>query len=386
MVLGIAMLITVIGIGALATARITTRATGVAADWVEAGEIAFSAVEHAIAKLNSEATSSPATWRSAYTNGTVAFDAAYGRGRMKWVLVDEEDGLLIDDYGEDLKVYGVGKVGTTMRVYSVTLTIGGPGLDVLRTVCHTSGNMKITNTAIAIGGPVSANGDLELASVLRGTSEIAGTGGTSSPAKTMPMAGVFDYYASLATWIPSSYVSSGDLKDNTLSAADNPFGAENAQGIYIIQIPESVNDLKIQDFRTKATLLIEGASSRTDQEITIRDETLLESNSSDLPTLITKRIKKVTVVGSIKATDTAPFAVSEIRGLMHCIGTTFVTLQDATHIRGTLICDGYLEMTGTVGLTFDPKLLAKPPEGYTTGNVITPVPGTWKWDAPPAGI
>ena len=383
MVLGIAMLITVIGIGALTTARVTTRATGVAADWVDSGAIAYSAVEHAIAKLNSEAALSPATWRNAYTNGAVSFDVAYGRGRMRWVLVDEIDGSLNDDYADNLKIYGIGKVGTTLRVYSVTITAGGSGLDALRTVCHTSGNLSIANTTVAIGGPVSANGNLSLTGTLRGTSEITGIGGTSSPSKQMPTASVFDYYASLATRIDSSYVSSGELRDNTLSAADNPYGAENLKGIYILQIPDSTSALRIRGFRTKATLLIEGASSRTDQTISIAGDTRMEPNSSDLPTLITKRINTVTVEGNLLATSSQ---VSELCGLLHFIGTSNVYLTEAAHVRGTLLCDGLLSMSGTVGFTHDSRLMTKPPEGYTTASVITPVPGSWKWDALPAGI
>src|SRR5687768_2619126 len=105
MVLAITMLITVIGVGALATSRVTARAASASTHWQEAGCLAFSAVEHAIARLNAEATSAPATWRSAYTSGQTGYTTELGNGWMSWSLVDEDDGSIVDDYADPLKVY-----------------------------------------------------------------------------------------------------------------------------------------------------------------------------------------------------------------------------------------------------------------------------------------
>src|SRR5688572_5792426 len=98
MVLGITMLITVIGVGALATSRVTARAAAASTDWQEAGCLAFSAVEHAIAKLNADAVISPDTWRNPYVSGQTGFTCTLGGGTMSWALVDEDDGSVADDY------------------------------------------------------------------------------------------------------------------------------------------------------------------------------------------------------------------------------------------------------------------------------------------------
>lgn len=386
MVLGITMLITVIGIGALATTRVTTRATGTSADWQEAGSIAFSAVEHAIAKLNSEGEASPTTWRTPYTSGAVAFSSSYGRGRIKWVLEDS-DGVFADDYVEPFKIYGIGQVGMTKRVFSTTLIPGGDGLAVLRTACHAGGGVKIDNMVTAFNGPVSANGDLTGGGTLRGSSEIAGAGGTASPAKLMPSGTVFELYKSMATVIPASAIASGSFAPpGGLTADNNPYGDKNPNGIYMMTIPDTVATLTVQSCHIKGTLLIIGATSRTDQNVNFTGAMFLEPNRPTFPTLIIKKVKKVTVDGSISQySDATGDYPSEIRGLVHVISTPDVQLKDQTYVVGTVICDGDLQLSGSVGFSVDPRLIAQPPMGYTKGNRMYPAAGGWKWDTPPAG-
>lgn len=389
MVLGITMLITVIGIGALATSRVTSRGATISADWQEAGAIAFSAVEHAVSKLNAEGAASPAAWRAPYTSGAVAFEKRFNHGRLKWVLVDEDDGLLADDYGEPFTIYGIGRVGSTRRVYSATLVPGGQGLAVLRTACHSAGNLRISNTTVAFDGPVSTNGNLELNGTLRGTSEVAGTGGTSSPAKPMPSATVFELYEATyaATVIPSTAITSGTFAPSGgLTADNNPYGEANENGVYVLTLPDTIGSLEIQSCRIKGTLLITGAPTRTDQELTLSGPMLLEPHRGDMPTLITKRIRRVTVNGAVaQFSEGGTSHPSEIRGLVHFIGTENVFLTNATYVYGTVVCDGMLELIGTVGFTVNPALFAKPPLGYASGDHVTVAPGSWRWDSPPPG-
>jgi hypothetical protein len=389
MVLSVTMLITVIGIGALATSRVTSRGAGISADWQEAGAVAFSAVEHAVSKLNAEGAAAPAAWRAPYASGAVAFEKRFNRGRLKWVLVDEDDGAIADDYVEPFKIYGIGHVGSTRRVYSATLVPGGEAMAVLRTACHAAEEVKITDTTVAFNGPVSTNGNLVFsgAGMLRGSSEVAGSGGTSSPVKPMPSASMFELYAARATAIPASAFSGGVFAPTGgLSAENNPYGDENPEGIYVLTIPDSMSSLEIQSCRIKGTLLVTGAETRTDQTVRLTGAMLLEPHRANLPTLITKRLNAVTVSGAVaQFTESGTTYPSEIRGLVHCIGTSQVTLQNATYLFGTLVCDGKLELTGTVGITVDTRLYANPPLGYTKGDRVTVAPGSWKWDAPPTG-
>lgn len=55
MVLGVAVILTVIGLSSLTVARINTRAAVQANDWGEAQALAFSGAEYALAKISSTA-------------------------------------------------------------------------------------------------------------------------------------------------------------------------------------------------------------------------------------------------------------------------------------------------------------------------------------------
>ena len=73
LVLGLAMVLTVIGVGAVAVGRAGTRTMNDSADWFEAKSLAFSAVEHALAKITSDTT-----WRTDFNGQTVT--KPLGRG------------------------------------------------------------------------------------------------------------------------------------------------------------------------------------------------------------------------------------------------------------------------------------------------------------------
>lgn len=384
MVLGISMLITIIGIGALATSRVSTRQASVSLDWEEAGAMAASAVEQAIAKLNADATANPLTWRDAYTNGTVGYSATFGRGTLRWVLVDESDGVLNDNYTQSIRVYGIGSVGTTRRVYSVQLTASGEGIDVLKTAMHSSDGLNLGGKTFIIGAPISTNGNLSNATNLYGGygTEVVGTGGTVAAAKPMPSATVFDTYKARATVIPSSVVSSSDLLPGVLSASSNPYGAVNPDGIYYILLPDSRSAVRLDSSCIKGTLLVEAGNSA--QSFEIGADVYWEPASSGYATLITKGIKALTIKGKA-----APFSSnypSEIRGLIHAIGTSTVLIDDRAYLKGCLVADGTISTNGNVGITYTSSLFSDPPMGYTKGNRILPNPGTWKWDTLPAGV
>ena len=388
MVLGITMLITVIGVGALATSRVTARAASAATDWQDAGCLAFSAVEHAIAKLNAEAPAAPDTWRNAYTSGQTGFSTALGGGRMSWTLVDEDDGLIADDYADPLKVYGIGRVGKVTRVYSAQLITAGSGLDVLRTAFHADGGIALGGATIVIDGPASTNGDLNVGSgSLKGNggSEVAGEGGAVvAPAKPMPSPAVFDLYKLRATVIDSSAAATGSFEPGVLSAGQNPYGAENAAGIYYLRLPSTISMLQIRSSRINGTLVIEAADNNNSQELEILGDTFWEPHAGGYATLLVRGLQKVRIYGAVAPfTDSSGTEPSELRGLFHLIGTSEVLLGDATYIKGCVVNDGRLTTTGTVAVSADPALLTDPPLGYTRGDQVVLVPGSWKWDALP---
>jgi hypothetical protein len=391
-VLALTMLITVIGLGALATARITSRATTTAVDWQQADHLAMSAVEQAISKMNSEAGVSPTTWRTPYTSGALAFNGDFGAGQIRWVLVDEDDGSIANNYCDPMRLYGVGRIGTTRRCFSVQLAAGGDAMDFLRTAMHCSDRIRfVSGSMLVLNGPISTNGDVSggLSSLKVGTSEIAGSGAATKP---MPSAGVFSLYYKKATVIPSSAASSGTFQPTLLSTTSNPYGSPNADGIYYLRLPDTVSTLKIGNCHIKATLLIENAAGSSAQVVQIGGDTtdvapyLIEPSRSDYATLITKGIATVKFNGAKKSFDESGTSyASDVVGLVHTIGTGVVQLNDTFHLRGCLVADGEIDVSGPVGITATPSLYTTPPWGYSKGNRMLPVAGTWKWDAPPNG-
>jgi hypothetical protein len=361
---------------------------------VEAGAIAYSAVEHAVAKLNADAAAAPSTWRTNYTDGAVAFSSGFGRGTMRWVLMDgqglladgtrspADDRVIADDYAEDLTVYGIGQIGATKRVFSVRLSAGGDALDVLRCAVHTTGGVTLNGPTYIAGGPLSTAGTYSPGTHLRGG------GGNETGSKPMPSTGVFDTYKNMATALPTAVAGDGDYSPSTLSATNNPDGDENPEGIYYLLTPGSISSLQIGPSRIKGTLVVEAANSS--QILRVAGDILWEPHSSRYPILIAKGFRRVRIEGSVD-----PFSYggaehpSELRGLIHMIGGEEFQLYDAAYIRGCVLVDGAALTVGAVtavGVNRDPQLLLEPPVGYARGNKLVPAPGSWQWAPVPPGV
>jgi hypothetical protein len=286
----------------------------------------------------------------------------------------------------------VGRIGTTKRCYSVQLVAGGDPMDFLRTAMHSATRIKFNSASMMVlNGPISTNGDVSggINSLKVGTAEIAAEGAATKP---MPSGGVFSLYSKKATVIPSSAASSGTFQPALLSPTSNPYGSPNAGGIYYLRLPDTISTLRINTCHIKATLLLESAAGATAQVVQIGGDTpdlspfLIEPSRSDYATLITKGIATVRLNGSRKSFNEGsnPYG-SDVVGLVHTIGTGVVELNDTFHLRGCLVADGEIDVAGSVGITAVPSLYTTPPWGYTKGNRMLPVPGTWKWDAPPSG-
>ena len=122
-VLGIATIVSVIGLSALMTTRIELRAASQGEDAVTARLGASAAIELAV-----DTMAANANWRSTYSHDawTSAFaveDVAYS-----FKLVDEQDGDLANDRSQPVRLYGKATVGDAVRIYSVLLK-GSPVLE-----------------------------------------------------------------------------------------------------------------------------------------------------------------------------------------------------------------------------------------------------------------
>ena len=412
-VIGITLIVTVLGMGALTLSRVTARATTDGNDWETAGTLAYSAVEHAISSLNPVAASSPTTWRANYTSGQTAFTQTVGRGTFSWVVKDEINGNLSADYLRAFRIYGIGTVGNVTRVYSVQVSPGGSPLDVLRTALHSSSGVELTGKAMNNYGPISSNGQVKLSGTVYGSIEAASTsgsaGGTQSitapaPAKTMPSASVFDALAGDATTIDYDDLSGGKIDKTLLSPAVNPYGAVNAKGLYLVTLP-SGKKLKITNCRIVGTLLVKCSSGGSidvtgpvlwqpgptrapilvasmpggDVKISGSDTWLSESSAG---VNLNPASTPFEGVSNAVATDDFP---PQFRGIIHCILGSSGTLELAANYygSGTVISDCPVKTTAMATLLQDSSIYASPPMGYAVGDALTLVPGTWRWDTLP---
>jgi hypothetical protein len=118
-----AILVSLIGLSAIAVGRVTLRVASVGSDGGDAELLALSAIEHAAATINTDSA-----WRSHYSNATPISPIALGRGTFTWRLVDEADGNLSSGGLQPVRIWGVGNVGEASRCYSVVFTPGGTNL------------------------------------------------------------------------------------------------------------------------------------------------------------------------------------------------------------------------------------------------------------------
>lgn len=412
-ILGITLIVTVLGMGALTFSRISGKTTGEGNDWEAAGALAFSATEHAMSYMNVVVAAAPATWRSSYVSRQTVVTQAMGRGTFSWALKDEVDGNLAADYLRAFRIYGIGKVGAVTRVYSVQVLPGGSPLDVLRTALHSSSTVTLTGNAQAVNGPISSNGTVSLSGNVNGSIEALTTTGTAqgtqtittnAPAKTMPSSTIFNDLTALATTINYSSIAANNIQKCLISSTSNPYGTPNANGIYYIAMPGNKN-LNITNCRIAGTLLIYASQK---DNISIQGPVEWEPASGGYPILIISGTGvQVTIAGNptwlsesaagvnfdppgtpyqgATDSDTADDYPPQYRGIVHIIGdsSSLVQLNANSYFVGTVIATCPVKTTAQCTLVQNPTIYANPPLGYATGNAIVQVPGTWRWDTLP---
>ena len=126
-VLAMAILVSLIGLSAVAVGRINLRAAAGTGDAAAADLLALSAVEHAVAVVNTQAG-----WRNnnAYWDQKPTPPVALGNGTFAWKLADELDGDVQFSAGgiQPVRVFGMGRAGEARRKYSVLLIPTGTNL------------------------------------------------------------------------------------------------------------------------------------------------------------------------------------------------------------------------------------------------------------------
>lgn len=122
-VLAMAILVSLIGLSAVAVGRINLRTALAGGDAASAELLALSAIEHAVAVVNDDSN-----WRSNFVHDQTAPPRELGTGQFTWKLLDEFDQDLRLTVGgiQPARVVGIGSVGEARRAFSVVLVPSGP--------------------------------------------------------------------------------------------------------------------------------------------------------------------------------------------------------------------------------------------------------------------
>lgn len=140
LVLGTAMLVTLLGLSALLLVRVERRMDTAAQDAVQARLFAQSAIELALQRMAADPM-----WRHRHANGAWTADATLGRGSISYRFTDPGDGDLDDDRTDPVLLTGRGRVGEAVRMCQVRLEV--PGVENANLLINPGGEAGTTGWA-----------------------------------------------------------------------------------------------------------------------------------------------------------------------------------------------------------------------------------------------
>jgi hypothetical protein len=237
----------------------------------------------------------------------------------------------------------------------------------------------------------SIDGSVDAATV-SDVGSISGTLTLNVPAKAFPVAGVAESYAALGQQIspPSS------IQSAVLGPGINPWGAANAEGVYVIR---PSGDVTIRNSRIYGTLVVICAAGK---RVVIQDSVLIHPYRADYPSLIIAGNAVFEFSSSLDLSELlllknfnppgAPYQgssdsdlldafPSEIQGLVHVTGTA--NLKVSARIRGVLLCESAaaadaVKCDSSNTIVYQPSLFANPAQWYTSAVYMRPQPGGWR--------
>ncbi len=400
LVLGMGTLLTVVGLAVAVTSRINGRNAAADRNLSEAATLGASAVDLAVATINSDST-----WRKSRGSDAWNPSVSVGSGALTWKQKDEIDNDIANNPDQVVRVYGEATSGEAARRYSLLLKPKGTrALRVLSCGLHGEGAVTIGAASSFSGGSLSCDGVLTNSSTVTGNVEAASIVNTGSivgfvtqPSrdKSVPANDVFTDYQNRATTINYLSLSGGTIDSTIVSSSTNPYGAQNPSGLYSISVPAG-QTLRIRGSIIQATLVVRLLAG---SQLLIRDLVAWEPPSAGTPSLLVygPATSSVTVMpdsgtvdvpllglnllGIVVVVGSRATAPSELHGLFHVMGGATTSFQQSPRIIGTWIGDGAISITSKSQFVVDPNIAANPPYGYTVVDpTVAAVPGSFRWE------
>jgi len=393
-VLGVAVMVTVMGMGGLAASRAIATGLEAGAEQIKARRAAEAGL--AMARVIME--TDPA-WRTSRGSGVWFHNMGTGGGQASVEVSGE------NDEGDPVELVVVGASGTSRHVMKLELEARVAAAECLQYAVFAGGNVSITGaTVMPSAAAIGANGSVS--AVLSTVSAAVDAGGIVTggvylsttragvAAKTVPEAvRMVGEYVQRGTAIAVSSLpmSSGRrlMRRVLLGPGHNPFGAANAEGIYVVHAQGEV--IEICDVRIVGTLVLldPGAGSlvsgsvawepmeNTMPALVVRGDLRLELSASAIEegkkgigNLNPSGVGYPYPLGASNSTTSDLFA-SRIDGLVMVTGRLSVKTSLTAR---ALLALGDIDIEESLTLAYDPVLRTSPPPG-TMRELMTPAVG-----------
>lgn len=406
-VMGVTLIVAIMASVGMVVVRLESRIVQANANQQQARLLAQSSVEYAVNWIQRESN-----WRSTLVPNFEGPATDYGQGSIAWKAVDA-DGDFNNDLQDTIEIQGIGRVGDSVVVESVTLEPGGAGLSCLNAAMHSNGQIVLQGGSL-LGShrinsdqTISANGQINASasyaninanawSTTAITGSVSGSqSANQSPAREMPGPQVFDYYKLNGTWIDiTSLPISGSkriIDKRLISPATNPFGDTNAEGIYVIDC--SGETIEISNSRIVATLVLlnVGADSRTSSTVFMQAAVgnypalMVEGNFrlghwdlwvSEVSQGVNFNPPGTPYLGETDNLDDDNYP-SSIDGLVYISGQISFTGSDSPVVNGCLVC-GSVVADANLEANYSDVYLNYPPPGFAIGDPMRIQRGSWK--------
>jgi Tfp pilus assembly protein PilX len=271
LVMSISMLVAVIGMGALMSARVQTRLSRNATDFATARLCARAGLEVALFRIQQDPT-----WRTDLGNGTWFSNVPLNQGTFSVSAADPITGNISAASNDPVVLTCTGTRGSAVYAMQVTVQVSSTGLACTAVSVCSGGNTVLSKCAFNSNQIASANGILQISgdssfnANAQAVGQISANGAyvKSQQTITQPLGlpdpvHVFDYYNSNGTTIPLSSIA----QSNAAQLVSNTSFESNTTGWYVYSASSSSVklslDSSVKQDGSKA-MLISGRGSTGD--------------------------------------------------------------------------------------------------------------------------
>jgi hypothetical protein len=408
---GVGMLVAVLSIGSMASARSRSRALQLRVDEEIARQNAVAAVDYARAVIASDSS-----WRTTYMPEMWLYGVEFNAGTIGYSVVNPS-GALNRDPLDSVVVTGDGVKGLAHQRMSVTLDASKVPLTCLSVPMTIAGAVSATSATINGSGLTIATNagftsalatiqpNVEARTTITGTG-FSGTTSTGVTARTLPDTTVFSLYTAAAATIPVSSlptvtvmtVTRRRLKDIVLGPNHNPYGSTNPSGLYVLDCQNQI--LEISQCRIIGTLVLlnlgigsyVGGSVQWTPAVSNYPCLLVNGNIS--LSLSSSSLSEATEIVNFNPpgapypfssgaadTDQSDSYPSVIDGMIYASGSVLISGSNTVDM---LVAGDTCTLTAMSSLTLldEPAYAAAPPPGFYTVK-MSPRLGSWAYIVDP---